>query len=256
MPLPLMDMKILENLDPSMSMAKTLEVITGALDDIPLSEGTALKLTGDQQRVLDLVTEKIKEAEGYYDRPVDDPAIYQRLVAIGSAAGRTDLVEAFGRRTAEIEAADLEFRARLQAFFGATSRAIGLFAQAVELTPDFTEAVDGHDRAQRRVEKSRKKVRVFKEASDAHQGSAKAWVDLGQALADLDEMEKALACFNNAVKLAPTDIAAMCKKGGALAILGRVAEAKECFEAVLHIEPGSLNGKRGLNYTTYMLERM
>ena len=250
----MIDMKELADLEPSMSMSRTVEVLTKALASIPLEEGSPLQLTGDQDRVLELVTDKIGEAEGYYDRPVDEPAIYQRLVDIGKAAGRDDLVGRFGRRTAEIEAADLEFRARLQAFFGATSRAVGLFSQAVDLTPDFTEAVDGLGRAERRVEKAKKNLPKLKAAADAKGASAKAWLDLGAALADLDEIDKALACFNNAVKLGPTDVAAMCKKGGVLAILGQVEEAKECFEAALAIDPKSLNGKRGLNYTTYILE--
>ncbi len=249
-----MDMKELADLDPSLSMTRTVEVLTKALAIIPLEEGATLSLTGDHERLISLVTEKIGEAEGYFDRPVDDPAIYQRLVGIGKAAGRDDLVDRYGRRTAEIEAADLEFRARLQAFFGATTRAVDLFSQAVDLTPDFTEAVDGLGRAQRRVEKSRKKLGALKQAADAKQASAKAWLDLGQALADVDELDKALSCFSNAVKLAPTDVAALCKKGGALAVLGNVEEAKECFETALAIDPKSLNGKRGLNYTTYMLE--
>jgi tetratricopeptide (TPR) repeat protein len=250
----MVEMRELADLDPSMSMSRTVEVLTSALETIPLEEGKSLQLGGDQERLLDLVKEKIAEAEGYFDRPVDEPTIYQRLVDIGNASGRGDLVERYGRRTAEIEAAELEFQARLQAFFGANSRAIGLFQKAVDLTPDFTEAVDGLGRAERRVAKAQKQLRKLKDASDTHQGSAKAWIDLGVALADLDELEKALACFANAVKLAPTDVAAMCKRGGALAIMGNIEEAKETFEAALAIEPKSLNAKRGLNYTTYMLE--
>ena len=115
-------------------------------------------LTAYQSRMLDLIDSKIDEAEGYFDRPVDEPGIYVRLVDIGKAAGRDDLVTKFGRRTAQIEAADLEFRARLQAFFGATSRAVEIFQRSVDLTPDFEEAVDGLGRAERRVAKSERTI--------------------------------------------------------------------------------------------------
>jgi len=68
-------------------------------------------------------------------------------------------------------------------------------------------------------------------------------------------LDKALASFEKAVELAPTDIASICKKGGVLAAMGRTGEAKECFETALAIDDKSLNGKRGLNYTTWLLER-
>jgi len=248
-------MQELSDLDPSMSMPRTVEVLSKALDTIPYDDGQSMQLSADQGQLLDLVTEKIAEAEGYFDRPVDEPDIYQRLVAIGGASGRDDLVERFGKRTAQIEAAELEFRARLNAFFGATSRAVDLFQKAVDLTPEFTEAVDGLGRAERRVEKSRKKCDSLEANTQARSSSAKAWMDYGAALADLDKLEPALDCYSRAVELASTDPAALCKKGGILASMGRVGEGKECFQAAQAIEPNSLNAKRGLNYTSYILER-
>jgi len=248
-------MQELADLDPSMSMSRTVEVLTKALDAIPYEGGQSLQLSSDQEQLLDLISDKIAEAEGYFDRPVDEPAIYQRLVAIGAASGRDDLVERFSKRTAQIEAAELEFQARLQAFFGATSKAVILFEQAVALTPEFTEAVDGLGRAERRVEKSRKKLDSLKGKTQATSSSAKAWMDYGAALADLDQLEPGLDCYSKAIELAPTDPAALCKKGGILASMGRVGEGKECFEAAQAIEPNSLNAKRGLNYTSYIIER-
>jgi tetratricopeptide (TPR) repeat protein len=250
-----MEMRELADLDPSMSMSRTVEVLRKALDTIPYSDGQSLQLTGDQSRMLDLIDTKIDEAEGYFDRPVDEPEIYVRLVNIGKVSGRDDLVTKFGRRTAQIESADLEFRARLKAFFGATSQAVVLFQQSVDLTPDFQEAVDGLGRAERRVAKSERNISKLVDKARASGGSHKAWLDLGQAQADLDELGAALDSFERAVKLAPTDVAALCKKGGVLAALGRTEAAKECFEAALAVDGKSLNGKRGLNYTTWLLER-
>jgi len=250
-----MEMRELADLDPSMSMSRTVEVLQNALNTIPYQEGQSLTLTGDQSRMLDLVDNKIDEAEGYFDRPVDEPEIYRRLVDIGMASGRDDLATKFGKRTAQIESNDLEFQARLQAFFGATSRAIVLFENSVDLTPEFQEAVDGLGRAERRVAKSEKNLDKLEGKARAASSSHKAWMDLGQAQADLDDLEAALASFSKAVDLAPTDLAAMCKKGGILAAMGRTEEGKECFEAALAIDAKSLNGKRGLNYTTWLLER-
>jgi len=248
-------MRELADLDPSMSMSRTVEILQNALNTIPYQEGQSLTLSGDQSKMLDLVDNKIDEAEGYFDRPVDEPEIYHRLVNIGKASGRDDLVTKFGKRTAQIESNDLEFRARLQAFFGATSRAVGLFQQSVDLTPEFQEAVDGLGRAERRVAKSGKNLEKLEGKAHATSGSHKAWMELGQAQADLDMLDKALSSFERAVELAPTDIASICKKGGVMAAMGRTGEAKDCFEAALAIDGKSLNGKRGLNYTTWLLER-
>ncbi len=245
----------LTSLDPSLDMTNTVDVLKRALDSLPTVAGQTMKLDGKGSRTLELVVQKVEEAEAYFDRPVDEPEIYERLVSIGGATGRDDIVERFSRRTAEIKAADLEFRARLQAFFGASTRAAELFAEAVALTPDFTEAVDGMGRAERRVEKARGRVRLLKERTDRNAKDLKAWLELGAALADLDQIEKAYKCFSNAVKLAPSDVAALCKKGGALAVMGQVEAARECFEAALAIDRKSLNAKRGLNYTNYLLRQ-
>ena len=243
----------LTSLDPSLDMTRTVDVLKRALETIPVKEGDPLELGAEQARTLELVVQKVSEAEAYFDRPVDEPVIYERLVAIGEASGMGELVERFGQRTAQIKAADLEFNARLQAFFGASTRAAELFGEAVALTPDFTEAVDGLGKAERRVEKAKGRVVRFKEKTDRNERDPKAWIELGGALADVDQVEKALKCFSNAVRLAPDDPNALCKKGGALAVMGQLDEAKECFEAALAIEPKSLNAKRGLNYTNYLL---
>jgi Flp pilus assembly protein TadD len=105
------------------------------------------------------------------------------------------------------------------------------------------------------VAKSERNIDKLERKAEASRGSAKAWMDLGQAQADLDDLDEAMGSMSKAVELAPTDIAALCKKGGILAALGRTEEAKECYETALAIDAKSLNGKRGLNYTTWLLER-
>jgi len=245
---PTMDPKDLASLDPALDMKVTVGALKGALATIP----TTGAIGAEHARTLELVVQKLGEAESYFDRPVDEPAIYERVLAVAKAAGRGDIVTRFGKRVAQIQASDLEFKARLQAFFGASTRAAGLFAKAVELTPEFKEAKDGLQRAQNRVNKAKSKLDSLKAKADASRADAKAWTELGGAQADLDQLDAALASLDVAVKAAPQNVAVICKRAGVLAVMDRLEEANAAFKAALAIDPGSLNGKRGLNYTNYL----
>ena len=245
---PTMDPKDLASLDPALDMKVTVGALKGALATIPATGA----LGAEHAKTLELVVLKLGEAETYFDRPVDEPGIYERVLAIAKAAGRGDIVTRFGKRVAQIQAADLEFRARLQAFFGASTRAVGLFAKAVELTPEFKEAKDGLQKAQNRVNKANSKLPSLKAKADASRADAKAWTELGGAQADLDLLDAALASLDVAVRASPQGVAIICKRAGVLAVMGRLEEANAAFKGALGIDPGSLNGKRGLNYTNYL----
>jgi len=245
---PAMDPKDLASLDPALDMKITVGALKGALATIPATGA----LGADHARTLELVVLKLGEAETYFDRPVDEPAIYERVLAIAKAAGRGDIVSRFGKRVAQIQAYDYEFKARLQAFFGASTRAVGLFAKAVELTPEFKEAKAGLQRAQNRVSKAKAKLAALKAKAEAARTDPKAWTELGGAQADIDQLDAALASFDVAVKAAPQNVAITCKRAGVLAVTGRLEEANAAFRSALAIDPGSLNGKRGLNYTNYL----
>jgi tetratricopeptide (TPR) repeat protein len=242
------DPKELASLDAELDMTLTIAKLKEAIGTLP----RAGAMTGDQRTALDLIVKKMGEAESYFERPVDDPDVYEGLLAVAKVAGRDDLVKEFGRRVATIEARGLYFEAYLQAFFGASTRAVELYSKAVSLVPDYDEAKDGLGKAQARVTKAKSKLQSLKARADSSKTDPKAWTDLGTALLDLDQPDQALACFNNAAKLAPGDVNVMCKRASALAILGKVDEANGIFRTALGAQPTSLNAKRGLNYTNYL----
>ncbi len=241
------DLKEFETLDAELDMAITIARLKEALDALPSSGA----LTADHKRTLDLVVLKMGEAERYFERPVDEPAIYEKLLAVARLAGRDDLVREFGKRVATIQARDLYFKAYLQAFFGASSKAVELYSRAVALVPDYGEAKDGLGKAESRVSKARSKLQGLKAKAES-KADPKTWAELGTALLDLDQAGEALKCFDAAVRLAPKDINLLCKRGAVLAVLGRIGEANQVFKAALEAQPGSLNAKRGLNYTNYL----
>ena len=241
------DLKQFAALDAELDMAITIASLKEALESMP-STGA---LTADHTRTLDLVVQKMGEAERYFERPVDEPAIYEKLLAVARLAGRDDLTKEFGKRVATIQARELYFKAYLQAFFGASSKAVELYSKAVALVPDYGEAKDGLGKAESRVAKARSKLQGLKAKAEP-KADPKALSELGTALLDLDQPGEALKCFDAAAKLTPKDINVMCKRASALAVLGRIDEANEIFKSALGAQPGSLNAKRGLNYTNYL----
>ncbi len=241
------DLKEFAALDAELDMTITIAKLKEALESMP-SSGS---LSADHGRTLDLVIQKMGEAERYFERPVDEPAIYERLLAVARLAGRDDLVKEFGRRVATIQARDLYFKAYLQAFFGASSKAVELYSKAVALVPDYGEAKDGLGKAESRVTKARSKLQGLKAKAESR-ADPKAWAELGTALLDLDQPGEALRAFDAAVRLAPKDVNLVCKRAATLAVLGRIPEANEAFRSALAAQPGSLNAKRGLNYTNYL----
>ncbi|MBX9774937.1 MAG: tetratricopeptide repeat protein [Xanthobacteraceae bacterium] len=70
--------------------------------------------------------------------------------------------------------------------------------------------------------------------------SARAYVLLGRALAELGDAEAALASFDSAITLDGADAGAHGNRGDVLARLGRLEEAIESYRRAIAIEPGSL----------------
>lgn len=60
----------------------------------------------------------------------------------------------------------------------------------------------------------------------------------GQSLLDEDKVQEALACFDEATQLGPTNPEAWVKKGAALERLGRSEAALECYDKAIGIDDG------------------
>ena len=73
---------------------------------------------------------------------------------------------------------------------------------------------------------------------------AEAWRRLGTTLFfALNEQAEALAAFEEAARLDPTDAATRCLLAIALHSLGRHEEATEAFEEALRLDPAVLDGR-------------
>lgn len=63
------------------------------------------------------------------------------------------------------------------------------------------------------------------------------WIAKGLSLQSLGKIESALECFDQALKLDPSDAIALRSKGGVLQSLGKHVDAIKCFDEALRIQP-------------------
>lgn len=246
-----MDMKELKELDVEWSMKKTIDIINKALEKIDIGstgKGAKLKGKGDFDELFVLIQQKIKEAEEYYWRPIDDPEIYNKMKAIALALNKKKLAETYGSKIGEMEADKYEFEARLLNFYGNNTKALELYNKALEYVPDMEEALKGKKSVEKRLAKSEKDLNKLNETIKQKPKDSESWVKLGIAQADLGNVDDALISFEKAVKISPENPDAWVRKGFAKALMGDYKNAMECYEKTLELNPNSMLAKRGRNY--------
>lgn len=246
-----MNMKELEELDVSQSMAKTVSILTNAI-------AAAQKLIDEQRReeakpLLDLIVKKVIETEEYFWRPVDSDEVYNSLSEIFRKMGDEKGAEDWKKRVNLRKARDIEFMGRVQNFCGNNTLALDYYTKAVNLAPDFQLAQDGKKRAEKSVMKAKREIDVLENAIAKNPGDVELLVKLGTVKLNLNRAEDAINDLKKALSVSPEHIEANTRLGLALLSMGKYEEAKGLFEKVLASKPGSLNAKRGRNYANYFL---
>ena len=245
------DMKELKELDVEWSMKKTINIINKALDKIEIDisgKGAKIKGKGDFDEIFVLIQQKIKEAEEYYWRPIDDPDVYNRMKDISLALNKKKLAEEYGGKIGEMEADKWEFEARLNNFYGNNTKALEFYDKALEHMPQMEEAQKGKKAVEKRLAKAEKDHVKLTENVKKKPKDAELWVKYGIAQADLGNVEDALLSFEKATGLSPENPDAWVRKGFALALQGDFKKAMECYEKTLELNPNSMLAKRGRNY--------
>lgn len=72
------------------------------------------------------------------------------------------------------------------------------------------------------------------------------WDSMGVALGEKNEVEKAIECFNEALKIDPNDLDAPVNMGMALAIQGRYDEAVFYYKKAIHLRPNNVGAYHNL----------
>lgn len=236
----------LKGLDPEWSMSDNMKVIGGAIK--LLDEGKA----PSESELYDLVKAKLKGAEDYFERPLDDPEIYSMLSRVAKKMNDSDMEAKANRQINVYKANELEFLGRQQQFYGNNVKAAEYYRQALELVPDHELAVSSLEKAQKRLDKSNDNLEKLEDKAD-RKGDNKSHIDLGKAYMDLGRVDDALDCFDMALENDENDIDALTRLGMALESQGKFKESLEYFDRAMEIKPTAMTAKRGKNYALYNL---
>jgi len=232
-------MEELRDLDVEMSMGRTAEVLLKALDRVEAGE----------EDLLPLIEEKVREAEEYFCRPVDDPTLYRRLAAYFEKKGDAEKRVLYARKEKQKRAEEIEFLGRQQLAFGNHTRALEYYRQALELDTENVLASKDSEKARKALEKAEKilaKVSGGKDPSSRFQ--------LSGAYLSLNMIKRAEEVVRGLLEEDPTNPDYLIRMGNVLQCMGRWEEALPYFEKALESKPNSIKAKMGRNYCTYNLE--
>lgn len=247
-------MQGLAELDVQKSLKQAIEALQQAAAEVDAQLSAAgANLTEAGKATLELIAKKVEEAEAFYGRALDSKALYDRLADIHTRLGDAAGAERYAKQGRMFLADELEFKGKLEAFYGNNARALEHFQEALKLIDDHAFALKGAEGSAKRVDRSTKDLEKLKKAAETRKAS-KDFVALGSAYADLGRLDDALAAFEEALTVDPDNPDAWARKGTALHAQGKVREALEMYRKALAIKPTSMLGRRGVNYATFQIE--
>lgn len=248
-------MTSLENLDVTLDMGENVKAILNALSDIGFQRDASGNVqVQDSSRAKDVLAEidvKVDEAEDYFWRPLDSPEVYTDLKDLATTLGDAAREHKFEKKINRIKANDLEFKGRIEAFYGNQAEAYKYYEEATDLSPDHPLAGPGKEKAFKAVEKAKNDLEKFERSVDDKANDGTFWYKYAVCNLTLGNLENASECFDNAIKYSPDNPDAYAKKGTTLQSMKRYEEARPFFEKAQELKPNSMIAKRGLNYITY-----
>lgn len=247
-------MSELTDLDVERNLQRTIEVLRGGTADVEKDlSANGGKLSGAGKSTLEAVKQKLSQAEEYYARALDSKALYDALSKVAHAVGDSAGAAHYTKQGNTFLADALEFKGRLQAFYGNNTAALERYNEALKLVPDHAFSMKGAEASAKRIEKSQKAISKLKEKAEG-KGEAKDWVAYGVALADLGDLYGAAAAYDKALAADPKNPDALARKGTAIHAQGKPGEALEWYKRALEVKPTSMTGRRGVNYATFQIE--
>ncbi len=251
-------MASLENLDVTLDMSENVRVIQKAISDLGLRrDATGNVQIDDPPRakgVLEVIDQKIDQAEDYFWRPLDSPEVYTDLRDLASTIGDSARQNKYQKKIDRIAANDLEFKGRIESFYGNQAEAHKYYEQAVALVPDHPLAGPGLEKTTKSIAKANKDMEKLENAVSAKPRDGDAWYKYAVCQLTLGNLEKASESFDKAIEFSPDNPDAYAKKGTTLESMRRYTDARPFFEKALELKPTSMIAKRGLNYISYFTE--
>ena len=145
-------MKELLELDVALGMDRDIEVLLKAINVVDTGNKAAAK------EVLKQVHGKVVEIEEYFWRPIDSVEVYERLRTIAHELGDEDKAVTYDSKISLFKANELEFKGRVQDFYGNKTLAVQYYERALKLVPDHELALPAREKALRNIEKAKAEV--------------------------------------------------------------------------------------------------
>ncbi len=250
-------MASLENLDVTDSMKDNIKIFQNIIDDLSVDWNSPGNISNDKKELvlntLNDMDKKIDEIEDYFWRPLDSPEIYEQLKKMAVALGEEGKIKKFDTKLNRIAANDLEFKGRVQNFYGNNTVALKYYEQALDLSPDHELSGAGREKATKSLARAREDLPKLEKKLIDKPGDTKALLKYGQALLNLDRAKEAIEMFDKLIEREPDNPDGWARRGNAMLSLGQYEESKKYFNKALEIRPTGTTAKRGKNYALYFL---
>lgn len=250
-------MSSLKDLDVTANMQDNIKIIQTVIDDLGVNVDGINSLNNDQvQKItstLNEVDSKIDEIEDYFWRPLDSPEVYERLKKLAVAIKQDDKVKKFEKKLNRIAANELEFKGRVQNFYGNNTEALKYYEQAINLTADHELANAGAEKASKSLARARNDLPKLEKKIIDKPGDMKALFKYGQALLNLNRIDEAIKAFDKLIERDSDNPDAWARRGTAMLSKEQYEDSKKYFEKALELKPTSTTAKRGRNYALYFL---
>jgi eukaryotic-like serine/threonine-protein kinase len=116
-------------------------------------------------------------------------------------------------------------------------KAIEAYTEALNLKPDFVEALQGRGQAYASLKQWEEALKDFDKAVQADNQNAKNWILRGAVLAEMGQNEEALASIERGLELDDTDAVAWLQKGTVLEKRNQNQDALEAYDRSLELNP-------------------
>ena len=165
-----------------------------------------IELTQEQQEIGEAITDKVNEADQWFDKPLGTPDTYLKLGNF------------------EYEGKNYE-------------KAIEYYDEIIKIDIRNVNAWSNKGVVLDKLERSDEAIRCFDKALEINPKYADAWYNEGTALGNLGRYDEAIGCYDKALEIKPEYANAWNNKGIALGNLERSDEAIRCFDKALEIDP-------------------
>ncbi len=241
----------LQELDPSDSMKRTMEVIDLLLEQI--EEGGDDKVVS---RGLDLIAERENEAVSYYMRPLDSDGIYNRLISLHEARAEIEEADHYKSMIDQRRARKWTLYGDLHMVLGDNTLAFKYFERGLFYGPrdDVVDEVKkARSRAGKRVDKAESGLPRVLRKLEVRPSDGKLIGDAVKYLIDLNRIEKAIEMNGRVLELHPADFESLHREGCLQFLAGDRREALQTFSRLKEDNPNSTKAKSAYNWTRELL---